>query len=291
MGKFADSWSIAKTSFNVLLADKELLVYPLFTGLSIIVFGLLALYPLISLGFFLQGASKLTIQIISIIIIFLSYLIVACIATFFNACMVYTAKTRFEGENATISSSISFVFSRFHNVFLWGLMSATVNIVIATIERQAKKFGVLGRAITIYTSRLLGAAWSIATVFVVQVIVFKNVGPIQALKGSVETIKQRWGESIILKIGMGTVQLVCLIPGLVFGLIALYLVTLPAPNWIIFGFLGLMVFYVAFVFLIFICLETIYQTAIYIYAQTGAIPLGFTQDQISAAIINKKSFL
>ena len=43
---------------------------------------------------------------------------------------------------------------------------------------------------------LIGFAWSLATFFVVPVIAYEDVGPIEALKRSGNLMKEKWGESI-----------------------------------------------------------------------------------------------
>lgn len=52
---------------------------------------------------------------------------------------------------------------------------------------------------------LLGAAWTIATYFVVPVLVVEKLGPVDAFKRSATILKKAWGESIVSNAGVGAV--------------------------------------------------------------------------------------
>ena len=66
-------------------------------------------------------------------LIFIIYLGLAFITTFFSVATVYTIKTRFEGGDATFFQSLGFACSRFHLIILWSLVSATVGLILKLI--------------------------------------------------------------------------------------------------------------------------------------------------------------
>ena len=109
---FARSWEITKLSFNVIKKDKELLLFPALAGLFSIMFLIAMLVPSIIISFIQEGMGPETYGIMEYIVLFITYLGLAFIATFFNVCVVYTTKIRFEGNNATFMESIRFAVSK-----------------------------------------------------------------------------------------------------------------------------------------------------------------------------------
>ncbi|HRU05899.1 MAG TPA: DUF6159 family protein [Candidatus Brocadiia bacterium] len=72
------------------------------------------------------------------------------------------------------------------------LFTGLVGLLIRTLE---ERIGLLGRWII----KLIGLAWSVASVFVVPIIVLGQEGtsPLRMLKTSAGTLKKTWGESLL----------------------------------------------------------------------------------------------
>src|SRR6202011_2079960 len=86
----------------------------------------------------------------------------------------------------------------------WAIFAATVGTILRAIQ---DKVGALGKIIT----GLIGIVWSIATFFVVPVIAYENLGPIDAFKRSAEIMKEKWGESLGSTFSFGLLRLVAFI--------------------------------------------------------------------------------
>jgi len=89
------------------------------------------------------------------------------------------------------------------------VLAATVGLILKSIQENA---GNLGRIIT----GIIGMVWGIATFFVVPVIAYEDVDPIQAVKRSAQIMKDKWGESIGANFSFG-----------LFSLIGIFFVALP----------------------------------------------------------------
>jgi len=57
-------------------------------------------------------------------------------------------KKRFDGGNATFGESINFGFSKFRLIIAWGLVSATVGVILRILDSLAERFGQVGENIT-----------------------------------------------------------------------------------------------------------------------------------------------
>jgi hypothetical protein len=135
--------------------------------------------------------------------------------------------------------------------------------------------GGVGEMVVNMIRSMLGMVWSIVTLFVVPAMVYHDLGPVDAIKKSTETIRATWGESLIRHYGMGLIQALFFFLGLglTAGLLVVLAGLLDTTGTIIavaFGavyFLGLV--------LVFNCANTVFNTALYAFAQDGKAPQGF----------------
>jgi len=286
---FSRSWQITKLSFNVMKADKELFLFPLLAIIFSLIFVVLMIIPSILPAILDHAGFGAVGTVLNYFMIFLIYLGLAFIATFFNVCVVYTVKTRFEGGNATLGSSMKFAFSKIHLIFAWSLLSATVGLFLRFLDNLAQRFGRIGKLLMAILTSILGMVWSIMTIFVVPVMVYKGVGPIDAIKLSLQTLKKTWGESLIRYFALGFAQFVLIFVGV--GIFIL-LIVLTAGNLVmLLVLLGLMIIYIVGVSLLFSIANTIFNTALFVYADTGQIPMGFTQEVMQQAFRPNKPSL
>mgnify|MGYP001617722254 CR=1 FL=1 len=116
-------------SFSVIGKDKELLLFPILATIFSGLFLVAILFPTLITGYIEDTLN--TSDVFIYLILFLVYLGLAFIGTFFNVCVVYTAKIRFKGGDATFMESIRFAFSRLHVIFLWSVLSAIVGVLLA----------------------------------------------------------------------------------------------------------------------------------------------------------------
>ena len=285
MNAFSRSWDLTKTSFGVIKQDKELLLYPLIGLILSIVFLLALLYPTILVEF--QQDGSLEWDFVQMAVAFVTYLGLAFIGTFSNMCVVYTAKKRFEGGDATFGESISYTMKRLHLVLGWAVVSATVGIIFRALDNLAERAGGIGEIVLGIVRGLLGMVWSVVTLFVVPAMVYKGLTPIPAIKDSVRVLKETWGETLIRSFGFGIAQfLFYLIGALAFGGLFATVGIMSGTMMTIVVVLAITYFVgVAFVFLL---AETIFNTALYHYASSGEVAPGYTQETLSGAFRDKK---
>ncbi len=278
---FERSWEITKKSFAVMKQDKELILFPIFALIFSIIFMIGMIFPVIITNITHTNA----MSIFNLAIIFLIYLGLSFIATFFNLCVVYTTKKRFEGKNATFMESISFAISKIHLIFAWSLVSATVGLILRMIDEFAERQGQWGEIIIKIMTSIIGAAWSIITIFVVPAMVYDNLGPFAAIKKSFQTLKKTWGESLIRYYAFGIMQFAFFIIAIIFGLFAIFLL----KGIALITALILIAIYVITMMIFFGLLSSIFNTALYHYANTGKVPNGFDQEHMANAFTKKNN--
>jgi Family of unknown function (DUF6159) len=275
------SWEITKLSFSVIKKDKEMLLFPLLAGIFSIIFILTMLFPSI-IASFMKGVGPGSYGITEYLLIFLTYLGLAFIATFFNVCVIYTTKIRFEGGNATFWESINFARSKISLIFAWSVIAATVGLILRIIDNIAERAGESGRMVLNILTSILGMMWSIITIFVVPAMVYHNLGPMDAIKRSVGTLKKTWGESLIRYFGLGLIQFLFFLLGIIATFLLLFVLGGLGPVGIITA-IAIAVLYFLGVILVFNVANTVFNTALYVYADTGKIPEGYNRETLQNA--------
>ena len=270
MGAWARSMMVAKTSFGIIGQDKEMLWFPILAGFFSLLYTAALIVPTFVLDLLEDGGmDRMAVGPVQIVVIFVTYFGLSFIATFFNVCVVHTTRVRLSGGDATFLDSIKFAFSRVHLILGWSLVSATVGLFLHMLDSIAERLGIVGKIFLWILRSVLASAWAIMTVFVVPSMVYKGLGPLDAIKDSTATLRTTWGENLVRSLGLGLVAvlgwLACF--GLVGGGIAL-----GAP--IGFVLIGIGVLGMIVLFVIFGVANTVFNTVLYHFAQTGYAPSG-----------------
>ena len=284
MGVFSRSWEITKITFDVMMKDKELLLFPLFGGIFSLLFILTLAFP----TFLVQilAGKSVVFSGLEYLVLFIIYFGLSFIAVFFNVCVVYTVKKRFEGGNSTFFEAIKFAFSKIHLIFIWSLVSATVGVLLKVLDRAAEKSGAAGKIILSIFRALLGMAWSIVTLFVVPVMVYDGLGPFDAIKKSASVFRKTWGESIVKWLGLGAVQGLFTFIGIILGVILVILSLGFGPVAIVLVIVLVVGYFIA-LSLLFTVANTVFDTALFVYADKGIIPSGYNQEVLFGAFKRK----
>lgn len=285
MNAISRSWDLTKLSFGVIGKDKELLLFPLIAFILSVAFLLGLAYPTVLAELADDGSAEM--GFLQVAILFVTYLGMSFIGTFSNMCVVFTAKTRFEGGDATFGQSIGYTMKRLHLVLAWATVSATVGLIFRGLDELAERAGPVGAILISILRTILGMAWGAITLFVIPSMVYRGLTPIPAIKDSIRVLKDTWGESLVRSVGFGFVQfLVIVAGGAVFAGVAKLTADVggaAVPVTLIIGF----VVFVLAVVLVFSVARTVFNTALYHYASSGQVADGYTQEVMTGAFRNK----
>jgi hypothetical protein len=273
--RIANSWALAKASWNVLLADKELIVFPIVSMIGVILVTATFVVPTILTGLFTGiSAGEQASRVIGGVLAFTFYVVVYAVIFYCNTALVGAALIRLRGGDPTLSDGFKIANSHLGAIFGYALIAATVGMLLKWLREK----GVLGRL----AAGLFGFAWNIATFLVVPVLVTENLGPIEAVKRSTALLKKTWGESIVGNIGIGTVFGLIIFGTFFVGLIAA-VVSLTVSPWLALAVGVVVVLAVVTLGLISSALSGIYTAAVYHYATAGTAGAYFDQGQIMGA--------
>lgn len=287
MGKFARSWELSRQSLAVLRSDKQLLMFPIFSSIAcILVLATFALPLAVSIDWSTlshhvgEPHQKLAVHPWYYPVLFIYYFVNFLVITFFNSALVTCALRKFNGEPASVQDGLQVAISRLPQIIAWSLVASTIGMVLNMIQERA---GFIGKIVI----GLVGMAWTIATFFVVPVLVVEKVGPIDAIKRSVQILRKTWGESLIANVGIGAVSTVLFLIGFVVAIaMSVAVAAMNAPALII-AIAVLFVIYLLFIGLLVSTLQGILLAATYRYASTGLVPSGFDPNIIQSVFATK----
>jgi hypothetical protein len=282
-GNISQTWELMGQSWRVLKQDKELLVFPLVSGICCLLVIASFAIPMFMTDSWMPPASGEEGQAVTtaeqvgyyaklFVFYFCNYFVII----FFNSAIAGCAAMRMRGQDPTIGDGFSIAFSRIHAIFGWALVSATVGLILRIIEDKNQKIGA-------FVASLLGTAWTLVSFLVLPILVIENLGPFAALKKSTALLKRTWGAQIGANFS--------------FGLI-FFLLALPAVGIVVLGFLSqnaivigvciaVAVIYGIVLSLIQSTLGVIFQTALYTFADTGEAPMGFDAAALNGAVRQK----
>jgi hypothetical protein len=198
--RLSNGWAIALNSFAVLKENRQLILFPILSGISmVLVIGSFVTVVLASSGWSTQVIEDQS-RVVNYLILFLYYLVNYTVIVFFNTALVHCTHLYFNGEEVTIRKGLQFSLSRIGAILSWAVFAATIGTILRLLQDS---FGRIGKIIT----GLIGIVWSIATFFVVPVIAYENLGPLAAFKRSSSLVKEKWGEGLGATFSFGILQL------------------------------------------------------------------------------------
>ncbi|MPZ99412.1 MAG: hypothetical protein GEU80_08765 [Dehalococcoidia bacterium] len=272
------TFELMKMSWRVLMKDRELILFPIMSGIVLIAAiaafagigaatgSLERLDAMSSSGS--TGAATEEARPVDYVLGASLYVVAYFIVIFFNAALVSAALERLRGGNPTVGSGLRAASSHLPQILGWAIIAATVGLILQAIRDRMDNF--LGRMVIGF----LGAAWTYATFFVIPVLVAEGIGPIGAIKRSGGLFRETWGRQFTASFGFGLVYIV-----------ALLIAFLPAAAlFTISPVAGLLAGTVLFALAIGTvqALEGIFKAALYEFS-LGERPQGFDRETLSSA--------
>ncbi|MBN2026973.1 MAG: hypothetical protein JW854_09490 [Actinobacteria bacterium] len=273
-GTFERSTQILKESLGVLKQDKELVLFPIISGIVMLILTASFVVPLVMFTGIKDG--EVENNVLYYVFFFLFYLVGYFVVIFFNTGLIACVQIRLSGGDPKFSDGMQYAVGNLGKIAGWALISATVGLVLQMIRERA---GLLGRI----AAGLFGMAWNLITFFVIPVMIFQNAGVIDSIKQSAALFKRTWGENVVLRFSLGLIMFLLGLLGII--PIALAIMTKSAAVIIVVG--AVVVLYWFALGIISSALNGIFATALYNYAMTGTVPSAFSPAVISSAFGQK----
>lgn len=290
--KIRNGFTIARESWNVLKADPEMMVFPVLHAIGAV--AVLATVVLASFlvpsvqemafvafdGTFRDGTLDVAATSLTAVMVFAVYYVEYFLTVYFGTALVACALMRFDGQDPTVADGFRIANERLPQIFAWTAVAAFVGTVLSMIEQR---LGIIGRIVI----RFIGAAWAIATYFVVPILAAQGLGPKDAVKESVSMLKKTWGEGLVGNMALGFVGFVGFVIIAFVAAIAVYFA--QALESLAFTLSIVAVAALGFVVLMIIqsTLSQIFLAGLYRYASTGEVPAGYSQEIMESSFKKK----
>jgi len=274
MGRLSRSWDLVEDSFAILWADKQLLLFPVLSGISCVIVTLLLvasgaaiLQPTLGslASWFPRGNPQAFVRSPEAMgAMFVLYLANYFVIIFFNVALVGVANSRLTGGSWTFDQGLQLAWKRKWVILQWAFIAATVGMVLRAISERS---GLVGKIVTGF----IGVAWNLACYFVVPVLAFEDLSPGAALYRSAELFKETWGEKVVGGFSLGIIFTLLLLPGFAiwFGAVQFW-----GPQGVLLGGIFMAVYFLL-LSVTSSAVQGIFNAALYRYACDQTAPPGF----------------
>ena len=290
MGKrITNGWAIAKQSWSIIWVEKSLLPFPLFSAVACLLVLASFLAPLFLFPDLLSWAQTAfdnknghqpdpSARLIAAAVMFAFYFLNYFVIVFFNTALAACAVTRFRGEDATVVGGLRLACKRLPQIIGWALLAATVGAILRAISERSQWLGkiVIG---------LIGAAWTIATYFVVPTLAVEGLGPIDSLKRSAKLISEVWGEGLVGNIGLGLIGFLLILPAFAFMIVSVALFS--TNQTLLIASIAMCLLYLVAVVVVTSAMKQVFIVGLYLYAAENKAPAGFSADTLAGAFRKK----
>ena len=275
------SFRLVKLCLHVLAVDKELIFFPIFSSIGVI----LVMLTFAGVGIGIGALDRINAGAVGggdLIIAFAFYVVSYFVIIFFNSALVFAAHERLAGGDPNIRSGLNGAMQSIVTIFMWAVVAATVGLILNILSSQARQRGGIMGMVSYLIISMLGAAWTLITFFIVPLIVIEHRSLGDSFKTSLSMLRRTWGEQVVANFGLG-------IAAFLFFLVAagitalLFFVLSPLGGFGVFIAIVMGVVLIAGVALVFATLDGIFKAALYNYAVDGAVPTLFPDDAIRGA--------
>jgi hypothetical protein len=274
MGRISRGIRLTSISLTMARDDPGMVAIPAIAGAAcLVVLGVAAAFDWAVRGATPGGMGHQSTQPVDVVVGALAAFLIVFASVLARATIACLAMARLRGTTMTNRQAWSAAASKSHHLLGWALVSTVVGSLVRALQNEGGIFGeILGS--------IVGFAWSAVTFFVVPVIVFEDLGPIDSIRRSARLFRQRWGEEFV---GNGAVGLLALAAVLVLAAVSALLAVIFVP-------LGVGVFVVGAVAigLFASVVSGVFNTALYHYATTGQPGLGFDESDLGGAFRSRR---
>jgi hypothetical protein len=268
-GTIGRSIDLLKNTWQVLTLDKELLLFPVMSGLVTLLIVITFILPVLFLG--ILGTINGFGPVVWLLTLFIFYFISYAVVIFFNTGLIACATIRFSGGDPTVRDGIRFALDHLGKILSWALVAGTVGLILNLLSRRS---GLIGRIII----AIIGIVWSLATFLVIPVMVFEEKGVIEAIQGSWNLLKKTWGENIIVNFGLG----ILFIPAVLLFVVTIFSM-MTGNLLLVMVFIALTTITFVIAGILHATLQGIFIAALYLFATTGKVPRYMRSDLIRGA--------
>jgi hypothetical protein len=280
-GRIRTGWQLFKQSWAVLRGNPGLLRYLYMTAIWVTattaVF--LAIYVIGSNVIYADADGETWM---SYGLGFLNYVMIFFYVNLYAAGLTANVFDIFQGKKQPYSTYMAMARAKVGPIFLYSVISAIVGFLLEYVVERIRFVGWLLRLV-------LGAAWSLATMFTVPIIMSEErPNGITEIGKSFRFFKQTWGESITAKVTVnGPLFIIQLALGFVF-FVGMWPMLFSGSTFLVWLWVILYLIAAITMFVIGAFANSLVNIALFFYASRHEVPPAFSQDLLDQVFVKKK---
>ena len=192
------TFELMKMSWRVLMLDRELIFFPVMSVLALVVLALAIFLGGLAGGGFETGEEGGGVSGGGLALVLVMAFASSFIVIFFNAALVAAALERLRGGDPNVASGLKAASAHIPQILAWALVTTIVTLILQILRDRG---GIAGQV----ASWIGGIAWSLATFFVIPLLVAEGIGPFEAIRRSSSLLRQTWGRQVAASFGFGIV--------------------------------------------------------------------------------------
>jgi hypothetical protein len=278
-GRFRRGWALAKQSWAILRGDRALALFPVVAAVACVLAGVVIIGP--GAALFATSSKPAGVALMAIGGYVLTFIGIYC-----STALAAAAATALDGGHATLGDGFAAVRSRRGVIAQWALVQLTVGLLLQVVQGLLSESSV-GRLVAGLVTSLAGAAWAIATFFVLPILALEGLGPKEAFTRSAHVIRERWGEGLVGAGSISGLVIVCvMLPAIGLGVLGAALAgSTPAAGIALIAVAALVLVGAA---ILASTLNVIFRVALYRFATEGRVVVGFDADALEGAFRPKR---
>jgi hypothetical protein len=209
-GRLDRSMRLIRESWRFLRRRPKLLVLPGLAALGTALASVVVLLPVLYWTRHLPGRLPLMVAMA------VTLLPLTLVTTFFNVGFLAMVCDEAQGREPSVRRGLRFAGTRWKAILGWSLLSSLVGTLMSLLQNLPGGDW-LGRLIGFVG----GLAWSLASFFVVPVLVLERRGPIASVRRSAQVFRGRWGEAVVGDVAIGAVFGLATIPAFLLAAVAI----------------------------------------------------------------------
>ena len=261
---FGRTWKLVKVSFGIVKKDKEILLFPIISGVILIIL-LASIFGSLYVTDLIENAPVAGVSF------FVFYLFAYFMIVYANVAIVGCATIRLKGGDPTLKDGFRIANENLRAILAWAIISAIVGMIIRALKNVKSKGFPIGQIV----GSIFGFAWTMITFFIIPVLIYEKNGVFTSMKRSGSLFRRSWGETFI---GHFALSIIFLLFGLA-GLIPIFIgVSIGGFTAFVVG-LVIAISYWVFIAVLGVAVNGIFVAALYRYATTGKLSPEFREHE------------
>lgn len=281
MSKFNKSFHLVIETFKLMKKDPEILIFPVLNCLIFFLFCLSIFYTYFhgnydELDKIIEGIEDFKSGYYFLIIIL--YLFGYFSTYFFQAGLMFVVNARIHKKDLSFKDGATRALAKLPEIFLLSIIQSTAGIMLGWIF---EKVSTLNKIIV----ALVGAAWSVATFFVLPVVILENNSFGKSFEESSKIFKKTWGETIIINFSTTAffdviLRIFCFSCAFLLVFFDNLLGFLPPFSY----FIIFCLFGIALIVFLRSAIDGAFKVVLYEYAKNSIIPENFDQEIVVSVL-------